>query len=425
MLYCRVQSAINLVDVSVDPSGVTLFLSLYMHNGKMCYKLLVVSKLDHITSLSLVQGYLENGVNGGGHAAAGGTAGTGGANYKLSVLGPAPSSTSISNIRQHPAARQSSQLLGGAASFGLRFAYLPLHDIRGGATLETGLRGHASKSLTGSTVAGTGGTGLSHNMSPGAAGRGGVGAGAAPASAATSTEGAGAGFRSSPGDAGNWNASMQALCAMLRARRRDIALAGLVFLALEACVSEWAQACDVGPEKTGARVGGAGWRPLHLGPAAAAAAAAAKVSTASSPPSYAAQEYVTRLSSGAKAVALNFVSKPERSPPLSERPTQGQGGRVGAGPREKEVIAAAAARGKMQLGAREALKAGFVWAEAVPLGRSRPSADEADRRGAGPGDRGAPSSASSQMSQATPAETATTGLTFNSAIAEAVSRLCR
>lgn len=345
----------------------------------------------------------------------------------------------MGNMRQHPASRQSSQslLVGGPASVGLRFAYVPLHDIRGGATLETGLRGQGSKRSTGSTVVANGGISIAQSSNPGAA-TGGGDASASPASPTTSAEGAGVGFRSTPGDAGMWNASMQALCAMLRAKRRDVALTGLVFLALEACVCEWAQACNIGPEKTNARGGRGDWRPVHLGPPTAAAAAAATVgaaeeaeaaaakgNTVSSPPSNAAQDSGTRLSSGAKAVGLNIFPKSERSPPRSERLVQGQGGRVGAGPREKEVIAAATAKEKMKLGTREALKAGLVWAEAVPLGRPRPSGDGADRRGAGPGDRGGLSSASSHVSQTTAADTASTGLTFNSVVAESVSRLCR
>lgn len=389
----------------------------------------------------LVQGYLEDGTSGGGYSSAACATGAGeGANYKLSALGPSPSistTTANSSIRQRPAPRQSSQplLLSGATSCGLQFAYAPLQNVRGGATLETGLRGQGSKSSTGSSVGTAGGTTVSHNVSP----RGGAAA-----------EGSSSGLRGSPGDVGSWNASMQALCAMLRARRCDIALTGLIFLGLEACVREWAQACDAGSEQVGARGGGGGWRPSYLGTATTVAAIAGanaaatsssisvKGNTASSPVSLAAQDSVARLSPRVKEMGLSSVSKNERSPPRPKRSVV-QGRTVGAGPRQKEHIAAAAARGKMQLGTREALKAGLVWAEAVPLGRSTLSTEGGDRRGTGPGGSGSGSGggsggggiggaagpASLQASQTPPPECTTVDTPFSAPMAEAVMRLCR
>lgn len=406
------------------------------------------------THVILVQGYLEDSTSGSGYSGAACATGAGEvANYKLSALGPALSNsitTANSSLRQRPAPRQSSQplLLSGATSCALQFAYAPLQNIRGGATLETGLRGQGSKSSTSSSVGTAGETTSTRNASPrraAAAGRGVSGVGATAAG-----EGSSSGSGSSPGDVGSWNASMQALCAMLRARRCDVVLTGLIFLGLEACVREWAQACDAGSEQVGARSGGGGWRPSYLGTATTAAAVAGasagapspsmsvKGNTASSPVSLATQDSVARLSPRVNDIGLNSVSKNERSPPRARRSVV-QGRTAGAGPRQKEHIAAAAARGKMQLGTREALKAGLVWAEAVPLGRSTVSTEGGDRRGAGPGGSASggvggsggvgngdtAGSASLQASQTTAPECITTETPFNAPLAEAVVRLCR
>lgn len=373
-----------------------------------------------------MQGYLENGVNSVNNAFDSNTnTASSSGNYKLSVLGPTPSIiiNTSSGSKQRPTQRPSSQPLSicGTVSSVLRFAYVPLHDTRGGATLEAGLRGRRSKSSAGVPAA--------SETSSGGAGRRNGGGG--PGEAATGIGSVGEGLigrRNNAGDAGSWNASMQALCAILRARRRDLELAGLVFLALESCVSEWAQACDVGSELTVPCGGGGGWRPLYLGPKAITTATSSASGKGAGGAAVSGGGAPCTVFSGATAVTasgLSTVSQHQRShPPVAL--AGAQGGRGVVGPREKEMMAAAAARGKMQLGSRESLKAGLMWAEAVPLGRSRPAAvsDGADQRDTAPGSSG-DGGPSSQLSQGTTLEVVGGEVAFSAAMADAVERLCR
>lgn len=371
--------------------------------------------------------------------------GTGG-NFKLSAL----SSTSDSIIvhgrgqhhstprQQHPILRQhhfpEPHVFNGtgnppiSTSFSLRFAYAPLQDTRPGATVETGLRGQSGNVMVATTmtpstnvntkVAKSGGF-ADDGTGGGRGTRGGEGlatsgvAGAAiPATPATTAQAVAS--RSTIGDEGGWSASMQALCAMLRARRRDPALAGLVFLALTACITEWSHACDMAgqldqhqPSRSIIASRGGVWRGCSSG--VVETVPFLRGNTVSSSALHRYQPSATVASAVAAAAAGGL----ERSS------LHGTVGKIFAGVNSNGSTESTKSppRAKMHLGIREALKAGLVWAEAIPLYRCR--AMEDDRRGFGYGGGGEDAGVEGSQSPAA------VEVSFNPAMAEAVERLCR
>lgn len=357
----------------------------------------------------------------------GGDGGGTGGSYTLAVLGPTPNATTTGGKQRAPPRQPQPPPPNGTASV-LRFAYARLHDIRGGATLEAGLRGQGSKASAGVSVAGATGAGGVADNGPGLTGKRDSGLGTAGGDGEHDG-------RRCVGDEGSWNASMQALCAMLRARRRDPALVGLVFLALEACIGEWSHACDSGwtsqqaVAKTRAR---GGWRPLQFTATVAGAAgvgtgisATKKEGGNDSPSSLSnlGEEFFMSSSGGSTAGGVS----PQGGGVLEQRRLAQAAvvahGRVCAGPREKGASTTAEAREKMELGIRESLKASLVWAEAIPLGRSRAAAsDGSDHRRSNGGGGGA---IIYQGSQVTATETAVPEVSLGPAMAEAVERLSR
>lgn len=239
--------------------------------------------------------------------------------------------------------------------------------------------------------------------------------------------------RPTPDDAGGWNASMQALCAMLRARRRDPALAGLVFLALTACIGEWAQACDANP--TGLLPE---QQPEEKRCAAAAAAAAAPArgwGWRACPPAATDMVVVARETTA----TLKSVPPRDKPPgaaamfrraPARALPQYGggmlHGHFLGGGAKGKDVggEVTATPRGKLCLGIRESIKAGLVWAEAVPLYRCR-AAEGLDGDGRGSSSLGGRGSAVGAGEEHAAAASSAADVSCSAVMAEAVERLCK
>ena len=242
---------------------------------------------------------------------------------------------------------------------------------------------------------------------------------------------------------------MQALCAMLRARRRDPALAGLVFLALTACISEWAQACNatrLSEQSEAKRRGGAaataaaaaparGWGWRACPPAAADMVVAARETAAATM----LQSVPARDRPPGIATAAMFRRAPPRFLPhhggmhghlLGGGGAGGGGGGGGGGKGKDAVDATVTPRGKLCLGIRESIKAGLVWAEAVPLYRSRTAGDGLDGRDGRGGwsstgaARHANAAVGVEEQQAALPSTAA-DVSCSPVMAEAVERLCR
>lgn len=264
-------------------------------------------------------------------------------------------------------------------------------------------------------------------MAGGGGGGGGAGGGAPstdPGSSGRRNAGQGyggevraGGAAASVGDHGCWSASMQALCTMLRSRRCDPSLAALIFLALESCIGEWAQACEAGLDRAAARSGGA-CRALQVSSVVTVEGGVA------APKGWEGGEQWL-ATSGAVTPAQKGALKPE--PPFALAATVATR-HVPTGARGKEASAALAAREKMELGTKESLKASLVWAEAVALGRPRQAvADRGDRRGPRPSSSGFVSGGGAVQSQAhqTTSETKAPDASFSAVIAEAVERLTR
>lgn len=389
-------------------------------------------------------------------------AGAGASNFKLSVISETPNGV-IPNDRS-PQRRQQQQQhhhhhqwqqeqqprlaphstsasltgkmmmsTGGSGGLDLRFAYTPLHDVRSGSAVATGLRGQGG-AKTAAVLAST-----SSSSAPTAVGkacattgdpadaRRGTGAGAR--GAATSVDAVKSRPRPPPGDAGGWSASMQALCAMLRARRRDPALAGLVFLALTACIGEWAQACDAHataglPEQneekrcaaapTTATARGWGWRACPPAATDMVVVARETAMLQSVPP--------RDKPPGAAAM---FRRAPARFLPQHGGMLHGHlHGGGGAKGKDAGVEATATPRGKLYLGIREAIKAGLVWAEAVPLYRCRTTAEGLDGDGRGSSSIGGRDGAVGAAGEHAAAPSAA-DVSCSPVMAEAVGRLCR
>lgn len=230
---------------------------------------------------------------------------------------------------------------------------------------------------------------------------------------------------------------MQALCAMLRARRRDPTLAGLVFLALKACITEWGYACDAmggvpdeqrrhqqyqrelqqreEQQSFGAIVArGRGWNGpgSTLGGAVETKATTNVTAAATPPPNSSASAYqalgANATVAGGAPSAGAATGQSEASAAFRFVGTQGAYRET----RDASELMATP-RGKMHLGIRESLKAGLVWAEAVPLFRIPAAGPEGCRRGTG-------------AEQAAAASNVGTGdVSFDPAMAQAVERLCR
>lgn len=323
------------------------------------------------------------------------------------------------------------------SNLGLRFAYAPLQDDRGGGTTQ----GAATKgavmpvaAVRGNASSG-GGTGKRGGEGGGASASGPGAALSNPATAdatVAAVEAARTGSnRTGSGDAGGWNASMQALCAMLRARRRDPTLAGLVFLALKACIVEWANACDAiggapnelqqqqqqrehlqqrGQQAIVAR--GRGWRGFSSGPGAfaeTAAAAAAVAAGVGANPAATKPQPATMTVAGAGSNAAS--DHPNHQSAVAGSALSLVGVKGGQRDNKDSAELTSTPRGKMHLGIRESLKAGLVWAESVPLYKAPAPGVEGDRRGSA-GDQAA-------------AAVAAGGVSFSPAMAQAVERLCR
>lgn len=313
------------------------------------------------SSSSRPQGYLENGVNGGAKIARSGIGGDGGSERrKLSAVGPSP----IISVegRQRPQGRQAPRSSQGGSPSRMRFAYIPLLDPRRSAPVESDSSGRVSNASARVQASAVWETGRKASNEPAAVGKRENGRGV--------TEDVGVGEALTAGDSGSWSTSMQALCAMLRARRRDPSLAALIFLALEACISEWAQACDTMPEQLATRSGG---RRSFQSSSAAKSAIRPTLTKGSEN----GQGWV--VPSGPVEPESKGASALEGSLPLATIVARG---RVFTGRREKEISSVVSAREKMALGAKESLKAGLMWAEAIPLGRSKAAIpDRLDRRG--------------------------------------------
>lgn len=217
---------------------------------------------------------------------------------------------------------------------------------------------------------------------------------------------------------------MQALCAMLRARRRDPALAGLVFLALTACIGEWAQACDAYttglPEKPEekrctAPARGWGWRAC---PPAATDMAVVPRETAS----LQSVQSVPPRDKPPGAAAM-FRRAPARFLPHHGGMLDGH--LLGGGAKGKDAggEVTATPRGKLCLGIRESIKAGLVWAEAVPLYRCR-TTEALDGDGRGSSSIGGRDTAVGAAEEHAAASSAA-DMSCSPVMAEAVGRLCR
>lgn len=222
---------------------------------------------------------------------------------------------------------------------------------------------------------------------------------------------------------------MQALCAMLRARRRDPALAGLVFLALTACIDEWAQACDAHataglPEQaeekrctaapTTATARGWGWRACPPAATDMVVVARETATLQSVPPR-----------DKSPGTAAMFRRAPARFLPQHGGMLHGHllgGG--GAKGKDAGVEATATPRGKLCLGIRESIKAGLVWAEAVPLYRRRTTAEGLDGDERGPSSISGRDSAVGAVGEHAEA-TSAADASCSPVMAEAVGRLCR
>ncbi|CAM9876303.1 unnamed protein product, partial [Ectocarpus sp. 12 AP-2014] len=339
-------------------------------------------------------------------------------------------------------------------SLGLRFAYAPVQDNRSNGTTQGGTKsvatgapvtttsGAATAAAGGDTSGpGTGRRGSGPSNGPGGAGGSAAMAASAAPAAIESARGGSRG-QAGTGDSGGWNASMQALCAMLRARRRDPNLAGLVFMALKACIVEWAHACDaIGGASSeqqrqqreqqqqqqrqqreqqnsfGAMVArGRGWRGGSTsGPwggketaAAPGAAPAAKSQSSSSPRGEQLSETTTIAAAGNNA-------SPDRSSHKGAAASAAitSIARIRRDGRDTAELSVTP-RGKMHLGIREVLKAGLVWAEAVPLFRAPEAGMNSNRR-----------LASGEQAAAAAAASVTGDVSFSPAMAQAVERLCR
>lgn len=324
----------------------------------------------------------------------------------------------------------------GGGGVDLRFAYTPLHDVRSGSAVATGLRGQGG-AKTAAVLASA-----SSSAAPTAVGKACAtagdpadtrrGTGAGPRGSVTSADAAKSRPRPPPGDAGGWSASMQALCAMLRARRRDPALAGLVFLALTACIGEWAQACDAHttaglPEQSEEKRSGA------TAPATATATARGWGWRAC-PPAATDMVVVARETATLQSVpprdkppgaAAMFRRAPARFLPQHGGMLHGHllgGG--GAKGKDAGGEATATPRGKLCLGIRESIKAGLVWAEAVPLYRCRTAAEGLDGDGRGSSSIGGRDGAVGAAAEHAGASSAA-DMPCSPVMAEAVGRLCR
>lgn len=296
--------------------------------------------------------------------------------------------------------------------FALRFAYTPLQDARSTSTLETGLRGQGP-SAAAATVSAAVVAKSEHRGS------------ASITTAAATTAAAMAVGKRVAGDAGGWSSSMQALCAILRARRRDPTLAGLVFLALEACIEEWANACN----------------PVGLPSAPLGGAGGARGGWGNDPGAPVGKAALVEVT--AAASTLSLVAERDSVLPASTLSAPLRRDIVGTSEGAKKLSATAvASKVKMHLGVRESLKAGLVWAEAVPLGRNRAAIGaggvSGDRRpsslvdvgnnGASVGVGVGVGCGAGELSTVTPADdgVATAAETsFSVPMAEAVERLCR
>ncbi|CAM9668975.1 unnamed protein product [Ectocarpus sp. 4 AP-2014] len=338
---------------------------------------------------------------------------------------------------------------------GLRFAYAPLQDnptTQGGAkSAATGAPVTTSSAAAAAAVGGdTSGSGTRRRGSGPSNGPIGAGGTAAMTSSAArvAIEAGRGGSRGQAGngDSGGWNASMQALCAMLRARRRDPNLAGLVFMALKACIIEWAHACDAiagasseqqrqqreqqqqqqqreQQNSFGAMVArGRGWRGGSTsGPgdgketaAAPGTAPAAKPQFSSSPRGEQLSETTTIDTAAAVAAAAGNNAAPDRSSHKGAAASAAITSIAAKGIRRDGKDTAeltVTPRGKMHLGIREVLKAGLVWAEAVPLFRAPEAGMNSNRRLA-------------NGEQAAAAAAAAGDVSFSPAMAQAVERLC-
>eukprot|EP00752_Nemacystus_decipiens_P005218 g4737.t1 len=312
----------------------------------------------------------------------------------------------------------------------LRFAYAPLQDNRSGGTTQ----GVPAKGATlpatavGGNVSSGGGAG---KRGGGAGGGGGSASGswgalsnpATADAAVAAVEAARIGIsRAGSGDVGGWNASMQALCAMLRARRRDPTLAGLVFLALKACIIEWANACDavggapsdLNQQQLAQReqtivARGRSWRGYSSSPGAFAETAAAAAAAGIASNTGAANPHPA--TAGITGAGRNAASDhPNHQSDVVGSALSLVGVKGGQWENKEAAELTSTPRGKMHLGIRESLKAGLVWAESVPLYKAPATGMDGDRRGSA-GDQAAAAVAAGEVS-------------FSPAMAQAVERLC-
>lgn len=305
--------------------------------------------------------------------------------------------------------------------YGLRFAYTPVHVESSGAKPETGLRGQGSGIVTATSAPKRPGGSISNEAANKKRGFGAGGEGpeivgvsssmltltsvlAPPSRAPNGVSTCG----STAYDVGNWGASMQALITVLRVRRQDPALAGLIFLALEACITEWVNACD----KT------AGKQPQQeqeqKSPSTSSAKGRAERDLSAGSLQRQEQTSEAAGSTGEGSNDPQHILVPDAPAILSER-----------GVDMTTTEAAVTARVKIHQEIRESLKAGLIWAEAVPLGIRRTigggegGSGGSERRismtGAGRHDISAEMEHTSKLSN----------LSFSPVVAGAVERLCR
>lgn len=304
--------------------------------------------------------------------------------------------------------------------FGLRFAYTPVCVESNGAKPETGLRGKGSELVTATSVPKRPGGSIGNEAANIRQGSGSGGEGPEIVGASSSlltltstlvvppscapngvcTSGA-TGY-----DVGNWSASMQALITILRVRRQDPALAGLIFLALEACITEWVNACD----------NTAGKQPQQeqeQGQKSPSTPSAKGVAERNLPEDSVQGEEQT----GSRGEGTN---DPHHLPAI-DAPTISCEGGVDITATEASVTA----REKMHQVIRESLKAGLVWAEAVPLGIRRTI--EGGESGSGASERCISMTSAGRHGIPNEMEHASklADLSFSPVVAGGVERLCR
>lgn len=309
--------------------------------------------------------------------------------------------------------------------FGLRFAYTPVCVESSGTKPETGLRGQDSGIVAVKSVPkrpngsiGNEATKKRPGFSTGEEESEMFGASSslltltsmlAPPSCAPNvvcTSGA-TGY-----DVGNWSVSMQALVTMLRVRRQDPALAGLIFLALEACITEWVDTCDNTVEQ----------QPQHEQDQDQGQKLPSTPSTKSVAERNLPEDSVQRGEQTWEAAGLGGegTNDPQHLPAI-DAPTISCEGGIDITATEATVNA----REKMHQEIRESLKAGLIWAEAVPLGTRR--AIEGGEGGSGASERCIYITNVGRHDIPTEMEHASklADLSFSPVVAEGVERLCR